>query len=119
VVLSGDSAGGLSTFLHLDRLKTRLPAGAFLVGKPKAGFFLDYKASGVSECDTYPSFMRHVFEMQNSTGSLSQECQVCTCFIKNIVTIIIATQLHHEQLFGEALYLPVSKKWASKLSSLH
>eukprot|EP00039_Didymoeca_costata_P017231 m.317516 g.317516 ORF g.317516 m.317516 type:complete len:247 (-) comp16509_c1_seq2:24-764(-) len=41
VVLSGGSAGGLSTYLHLDRLSTLLPK-AQVYGAPNAGYFLDH-----------------------------------------------------------------------------
>jgi hypothetical protein len=44
VVLAGGSAGGLSTYLHLDRLAERLPA-AVVVGAPVAGYFLDHQVS--------------------------------------------------------------------------
>ena len=76
MVLTGGSAGGLSTFLHIDRLASRLPPTTFLVGKPVVGFFLDYKAEGYDDFNTYPSFMKYVFDMQNASGSLSKECQV-------------------------------------------
>eukprot|EP00039_Didymoeca_costata_P017235 m.317550 g.317550 ORF g.317550 m.317550 type:complete len:116 (-) comp16509_c1_seq7:24-371(-) len=38
---SGGSAGGLSTYLHLDRLSTLLPK-AQVYGAPNAGYFLDH-----------------------------------------------------------------------------
>jgi len=43
VVLTGTSAGGLTTYLHAEHLRKRLPAAAIVVGMPDAGFFLDHK----------------------------------------------------------------------------
>lgn len=72
LVLTGGSAGGLSTFLHLDHVAARLP-GVRVVGNPVCGFFLDHlQAYGNA---TYPNQMQYVFNMQNSTGSLSPVCQ--------------------------------------------
>lgn len=79
VVLTGGSAGGLSTLLHLDRLRARLaieaPA-ARVVGKPVCGFFLEHGNDGFAPANqTYALQMQSVFEMQNASGSLSRECQ--------------------------------------------
>ena len=46
VLLKGESAGGLSTFLHADRLGRRLKAGSPKLGKyranPIVGYFQDH-----------------------------------------------------------------------------
>lgn len=81
VVLTGGSAGGLSTFLHVDRVAAKLPQ-AFVAGRPVCGFFLDHSNAGNTSAPgkqganyTYTDFMRYVFHMQNASGALSQECQ--------------------------------------------
>jgi len=72
LVLTGGSAGGLSTFLHLDHVAARLP-GVRVVGEPVCGFFLDHpQAYGNA---SYSDQMQYVYNMQNSTGSLSTACQ--------------------------------------------
>jgi len=38
IILSGDSAGGIGTWYHLDRLASRFPR-ARVVGAPVAGFY--------------------------------------------------------------------------------
>jgi hypothetical protein len=81
LVLTGGSAGGLSTFLHVDRVAARLPK-AFVTAKPVCGFFLDHGNAGNQSQPgmqgvnyTYTNFMRYVFHMQNASGSLSEQCQ--------------------------------------------
>ena len=79
VVLTGGSAGGLSTYLHLDRVAERLPA-ARVYGAPVAGYFLDHKPmpgggpSGL-ENESYTENIKYMYSMFNATGALSQMCQ--------------------------------------------
>jgi len=76
LVLTGGSAGGLSTFLHLDHVKSRMPATTRVVGEPVCGFFVDHGNDGFEpDWYTYPNFMKYVYNMQNSSGSLSTACQ--------------------------------------------
>jgi len=79
VVLTGGSAGGLSTFLHLDYVAARLASAgstARIVGEPVCGFFIDAPNDGYEPANvTYPLRMQYVYNMQNSTGFLSNECQ--------------------------------------------
>jgi hypothetical protein len=79
LVVNGGSAGGLSTFLHLDHIADRMRAagsGAVVRGQPVCGYFLDAGNDGSQPLNvTYPLRMKYVFNMQNSTGSLSTECQ--------------------------------------------
>eukprot|EP01125_Pyxidicula_operculata_P008327 TRINITY_DN2804_c0_g1_i1.p2 TRINITY_DN2804_c0_g1~~TRINITY_DN2804_c0_g1_i1.p2 ORF type:complete len:360 (+),score=63.23 TRINITY_DN2804_c0_g1_i1:1188-2267(+) len=69
VVVSGCSAGGLATFLHVDWWKSILPRTAKVVGMPDSGFFLDYETSR-----NYHGMMVWVFEQMNSTAGLNQRC---------------------------------------------
>ena len=41
VILSGTSAGGLTTYQHAEYIKSRLPVTTRVVAAPDAGFFLD------------------------------------------------------------------------------
>lgn len=79
LVVNGGSAGGLSTFLHLDHIAARMAAqgsSAVVRGQPVCGYFLDAGNDGSQPLNvTYPLRMKYVFNMQNSTGSLSPECQ--------------------------------------------
>ncbi len=56
VILTGGSAGGLSTFLHVDHVASRL-SFARVVGLPVCGFFLDHGAqrSKAQRCLAQPS----------------------------------------------------------------
>ena len=51
-VIQGGSAGGLSTFLHMDRVAARLKTeapGCKVRGAPLVGFFLDRKPSSLAD----------------------------------------------------------------------
>ena len=81
-VLTGGSAGGLSTFLHADRVAERVRAGAprveKIVAAPVVGYFRDadnYKhTTGVPDTPTwkqanYTDWMHYIYTMQNLTFS--------------------------------------------------
>ena len=74
VLLSGCSAGGLAAILNADRVRALLPAAVtkfrVLAG---SGFFLD--APNVDGEAVYGRGMRRVFTMQNTSATLSRECQ--------------------------------------------
>jgi hypothetical protein len=84
VMLSGGSAGGLSTFLKLDRLQERLPS-AKVVGMPVAGYFADlgrapFAAPTVPHYPDFPNYhppydsfggyMKYLYTMHNSSAGL-------------------------------------------------
>lgn len=79
LIVTGGSAGGLSTFLHVDHIADRMAAAgskAIVRGNPVCGYFLDAPNDGSQPMNvTYPLRMQYVYNMQNSTGSLSPECQ--------------------------------------------
>lgn len=79
VVITGGSAGGLATFLHVDHYAERITAAApsaRVVGRPLCGLFIDHGNDGNAAPNvTYPLRMQYVFGMQNASGSLSKECQ--------------------------------------------
>lgn len=91
-VLTGGSAGGLSTFLHADRVAARLrneaPKLRKVVAAPVVGYFLDhdnYKhTSGTPNTPSwnhanYTTWMRYIYQMQNLTfgadGGLTAACK--------------------------------------------
>lgn len=73
VVVSGCSAGGLSTYLHLDQwasmLKQSCSAHPKVVGMPDSGWFSDYEGP-----PHYHSGMMWVFNQQNSTSGVNDKC---------------------------------------------
>ena len=73
VVITGCSAGGLSTYAHADTWAAALPK-ARVVAMPDSGFFLDFSAAGVPI--TFPARMQWTFENANVSGGgmLSPEC---------------------------------------------
>ena len=94
MVVTGSSAGGLSTFLHLDRVARRMeqsaPACTRTTGAPIVGFFLDHanyhqeqqhgstmELPGYSyprDGTNYSSWMKTVVSDQNVTSVLMPEC---------------------------------------------
>ncbi len=67
MLLSGCSAGGLSTYLHADYVASLLPASVTTFkAAPVSGFFLDHpNLNGVA---VYPTQMKNVFAMQNCSN---------------------------------------------------
>ena len=92
-VLTGGSAGGLSTFLHIDRVarrvRERAPA-AKIRAAPVVGYFLDHDnfnhTSGApntpswSDKANYTARMRYIYQMQNMSfgedGGLTRACEL-------------------------------------------
>lgn len=91
-VLTGGSAGGLSTFLHADRVaarvRTEAPKCKKIVAAPVVGYFLDHgnflNTTGTPNTPswknaTYTTWMRYIYQMQNLTfgtdGGLTEACQ--------------------------------------------
>eukprot|EP00040_Diaphanoeca_grandis_P032659 m.198465 g.198465 ORF g.198465 m.198465 type:complete len:410 (-) comp32695_c3_seq1:82-1311(-) len=72
VVISGCSAGGLATFLHVDNwadLLTTAAPKAKVRGMPDSGFFLDTEHQPM-----YHSNMQWVFNYMNSTSGVNDAC---------------------------------------------
>ena len=91
-VLTGGSAGGLSTFLHSDRVAARVRAEApnikKIVSAPVVGYFLDHDnyahTSGTPNTpdwnkENYTGWMEYIYHMQNLTfgedGGLTKACE--------------------------------------------
>jgi len=72
VILTGCSAGGLSTYLHLDYVRTLIPQHIPLHGLADAGWFLD--APSVSNVPFYRQSMQWGFQAWNSTNGVNQAC---------------------------------------------
>ena len=70
VVISGASAGGLSSYLHADYIKESLSNQAKLVVLPDSGFFLDYVGNGKN----YHRDMKWVFEAMNCREGVNKKC---------------------------------------------
>ena len=78
LVVTGGSAGGLSTFLHTDRVSARVRQAAPQLQKvraaPVVGFFLDH-ADFAHDSSNYTAYMKYIYHMQAlSAGALLPEC---------------------------------------------
>jgi len=70
-VISGCSAGGLATYLHVDWWAENLPASGKVRGMPDSGYFLDYDSTFTPK---YGNDMRWVFHQQNVSSGVNQRC---------------------------------------------
>jgi len=71
MIISGNSAGGLSALLHVDKFAETFP-GAFVVGMPDSGFFLPYDNE---KCEfPYKSSMLQMFDYMNSSAGTHKAC---------------------------------------------
>lgn len=68
VVISGASAGGLATFLHLDWWKSQVNKNTKIIGLPDVGFFPDYDKMKFS------TTMKGIFDLMNCTLGVNQKC---------------------------------------------
>lgn len=73
LVVSGCSAGGLSTFLHADEWAAALP-GVQVVAMPDSGFFLDYNTTTPGKTG-YGTALRWVYNRMNGTGGVPAACR--------------------------------------------
>ena len=69
VVVSGCSAGGLSSYIHADYIKENLPINTKMVILPDSGFFLDYSGN-----DKYHNNMKWMFDAMNSKDGVNKKC---------------------------------------------
>lgn len=73
IIISGASAGGLATYLHVDHVHKRirsLPGERKLVALPDSGFFLDFTGDNVD----YHSQMKWVFSTMNCKDGVNEDC---------------------------------------------
>lgn len=68
-MVSGCSAGGLATYLHVDAYAQRYP-NTKVAGLPDSGFFLDYTSKNVY----YHAQMSWVFLAQNASSGVDASC---------------------------------------------
>ena len=71
IILTGCSAGGLSTYLHLDYVQSMFP-NIKVHGMADAGYFID--AANIHGEMYIRGQYQHVFEMQNCSGGVNSEC---------------------------------------------
>jgi hypothetical protein len=73
VLLSGGSAGGLSTFLHADYVRSQFGQEVKFGAAPVSGFFLLHDT--VQGLNVYPARMEYVYNMMNSSGAVNRRCR--------------------------------------------
>eukprot|EP00118_Oscarella_pearsei_P024870 m.306977 g.306977 ORF g.306977 m.306977 type:complete len:383 (+) comp41795_c0_seq1:77-1225(+) len=75
-ILTGCSAGGLSTYLHLDYFRSRIPASIPVHGLPDAGYFID--AANTKGQMAIRASYQYVYHMQNCSGGVNDKCIMST-----------------------------------------
>jgi hypothetical protein len=73
LVVTGGSAGGLSTFLHSDHIRSRMPAVTRVTAAPVVGYFLDHP-NEVQSSSNYTAWMAYIYSMQNISAALHPDC---------------------------------------------
>jgi sialidase-1 len=68
IVVSGESAGGLATYWHLDAFRARFPK-AQVLGVPDSGFFL-----GLPSHPSWPKSLEFIANEMNGTSGLDASC---------------------------------------------
>lgn len=71
-LLTGCSAGGLTTFLHCDEFRDLLPETAIVKCMPDAGFFTDVK--DISGGSYIRSYFNEIVTLQGSSKNLPRAC---------------------------------------------
>ena len=82
VIIGGDSAGGLATWIHTDGIRAMLPTQAHVVGLPDSGFFMDY--------GTWSNGLRWIYSFMNATAGLNQACVAHYAPVRNITACMFA-----------------------------
>jgi len=73
VLLSGDSAGGLAAYIHVDQIAEMLPKTVKRYkAAPVSGLFM--KHNNVVDEPVYENQLRYVFMMQNSSAGVDSHC---------------------------------------------
>ena len=72
LLYSGCSAGGLTTYLHTDYVRSRVPASVKMVALADAMFSLPY--DNVGGVASYPSVMQFVYSAMNTFESVDSDC---------------------------------------------
>jgi hypothetical protein len=79
IIVSGNSAGGLTVFLHLDQIAAmlaKLAPGAEVIGFPDGGFFLDVpNTQGES---VFFEEMNSTFVLSNASSGIDPNCKAAS-----------------------------------------
>eukprot|EP01052_Picozoa_sp_SAG31_P025650 SAG31_NODE_2260_length_6065_cov_3.729802_1_plen_266_part_00 len=121
VVVSGGSAGGLSTYLHADAVRAALPLATKVVAMPDAGFFID---NDISRASGWVAQLQWVAMAQNVSASLSPDClavypgaaESWKCFLAQYAAPFIKTPLFVLQSQYDAYQTSAEMKPAGAIS---
>ncbi|XP_065888301.1 uncharacterized protein [Dysidea avara] len=72
VILTGCSAGGLSTYLHADRVRKMIPSNIPMHAIADAGYFIDVPNTHGQHVSQ--DHGKYIFKMQNASGGMNQDC---------------------------------------------
>ena len=66
------SAGGLSTYLHIDEIRSMLPKSTVVKAFPGSGYFMDIP--NLDDVPVFPMQMENVFYFQDCQKGVNQDC---------------------------------------------
>ncbi|XP_065888037.1 uncharacterized protein [Dysidea avara] len=72
VILTGCSAGGVSTYLHVDHVRKMIPSDIPMHAIADAGYVID--APNTKGDYVFQDSIKYAFNMQNMSGGVNQEC---------------------------------------------
>merc|ERR1712232_620981 len=73
-IVGGCSAGGLTVWLHLDYIRSKIPSSVRVVGVPQCGYFMDLPAYNGKPSYTPRYKAVYEFMQVNTSRTMSSEC---------------------------------------------
>ena len=110
VIVSGNSAGGLTVYTHLDRIRSMITSAANLLGFPDGGFFLDI--ADVHGKHSYRANMANVFNLSSGTAGVEPACRAANvgqewrCIFAEYVFPFLKTPLFAVESLYDAWQIP-------------
>jgi len=114
MMVTGGSAGGLSTFLHADRISNTLKARIKNVqvrAAPVVGYFLDHD-NEVKSAQNYTAWMKYIYTMQNLTSTPDGGLMsACTDYYSKTGDEFKCFMSPHAQAFVQTPYFMLNSKY--------
>lgn len=98
IVLTGSSAGSMAAIFQADYIASKFPENVPIKVLADAGYFVDTQPIGGK---SLTNMFRKVFEMQNASGGMNQECvhrfarEPWKCFLPAVATHFVKTPIYY------------------------
>ena len=110
VIVSGNSAGGLTVYTHLDRIRSMISSAASVLGFPDGGYFLDI--ADVHGQHSYRANMANVFNLSSGISGIEPACRTANvgqewrCIFAEYVFPFLKTPLFAVESLYDAWQIP-------------